>query len=66
MNTFANVLLEVAEYYPDVNMDIPRAEWRTKIIALTNNAISECNIDENTEDIDEVIRNYFSKEEELS
>jgi hypothetical protein len=65
-NVLAEVSLEVADYYPDLDNDFPRAEWRWKIIEKAITIISDCNITRDTEDIDELVVNYLSTEEALS
>lgn len=62
----ANVALEVAGYYPDTEAIATRAEWRNTVIALAKSIMTDCNIDSDTEDIDEVVVNYLSHAEALS
>ena len=62
----AEVALEVADYYPDKGFEIPRAEWRWKIVDKAIEIINAEFIDDATEDIDEIVQGYLSKEESLS
>lgn len=62
----AGVALEVADYYPDKDNDLSRAEWRWEIVKKALHIISELNITIETEDIDEIVQGYLSKEESLS
>lgn len=62
----AGVALEVAQHYPDTNMDIPRAEWRYMVISLAEKIIKDKHITSSTEDVDEVVTSYISQMESLS
>ena len=62
----AEAVLEVAWYMPDINGKISRAEWRWKVVEKALKIIEEKNITLYTEDLDEVISEYFSREQELS
>jgi hypothetical protein len=62
----AGVALEVAEYHPDTNNDIPRAEWAWNTIEKAIEIIKAEDITINTDDIDEVVRGYLAREEALS
>lgn len=62
----SEVALELAEYKPDVNTNIPRAEWRWGVIEKAIEIVRECNITRASEDIDEIVQNYLSNEEALS
>lgn len=65
----AGVALEVAEYYPDNaerQADMSRAEWSWFIVEKALKIVKELDITINTDDIDEVVRNYLSQEEALS
>jgi hypothetical protein len=65
----AGVALEVAEYYPDdekTQADMPRAEWRWNAIEKAMKIVRDLDITIDTEDIDEVVRSYLSREEALS
>ena len=62
----AEVTLEVADYYPDINNNCPRAEWRWRIVEKAITIVSECKITRDSEDIDEIVSNYLSQEEALS
>lgn len=62
----AGVVLEVAEYHPDIDLDVPRAEWRWNIVEKAIQIINDCNITLDTDDIDEIVMNYLSREEALS
>ena len=62
----AEVALEVADYYPDVDNNFPRAEWRWNTIEKAIEIINKCNLTRESEDLDEVVNNYLSKEEALS
>ena len=62
----AGVVLEVADYYPDIDNDIPRAEWRWNIVEKAMEIVRECDITISTDDIDELVMNYLCNEEALS
>ena len=62
----AGVVLEVADYYPDIDGDIPRAEWRWNMVEKAIAIVNDCGITLTTDDIDEIVRNYLSNEEALS
>ena len=62
----AGVVLEVANYYPDIDGDIPRAEWRWQIVEKAIKIVNECGVTIATDDIDEIVRNYLCNEEALS
>lgn len=64
----AEVALEVAEYMPDGERfkSIPRAEWRWHIMDKALEIVRECQITEDSEDLDEIVNNYLSHEEALS
>ena len=62
----AEVALEVADYYPDVEAKLPRAEWRHFVVDTAIRVIDETFIDDATDDIDEIVQNYLSNEESLS
>lgn len=65
----AGVALEVAEYYPDTaerQADMTRAEWSWFVIEKALQIVKDLDITINTEDIDEVVRNYLVQEEALS
>ncbi len=62
----AGVVLEVADYYPDIDFDMPRAEWRWNMVEKAMAIVRECNVTLATDDIDEIVRNYLSNEEALS
>jgi hypothetical protein len=62
----AEVALEVANYYPDCDMYQTRAMWRWHILDLAKIIIAELNLDEESEDLDELVENYFAQEESLS
>jgi hypothetical protein len=62
----ANVALEVAEYYPDIDNDIPRAEWRWNTLELAAEIIDARRLSRHTEDIDEIVQGYLSEKESLS
>jgi hypothetical protein len=61
----AGVVLEVAAYYPDIDLDIPRAEWRWNMVEKAIEIVKECDITIATEDIDELIHSYLSNQEAL-
>ena len=52
----ANITLEVAEYRPDFNTEIPRAQWRQETIEIASEIIRKFNITENTDDVDEIVQ----------
>lgn len=56
----AEVALEVANCHPDIDNDYPRAEWRWVTIMMAHDIIKDEKITEETEDIDELVQNYFS------
>lgn len=60
--TLAGVAIELAERFPDRNMDIPRAEWRWNVIELAIKIVREENITPETDDIDEVVARHLMKE----
>jgi len=62
----AEIALEVADYYPDINNSHPRAEWRWKTIDKAMEIIKACNLTEESEDVDETVTNYLSQQEALS
>lgn len=62
----AGVVLEVTEYYPDIDFDMPRAEWRLKMVEKAMAIIRDCNVTLETDDIDDIVINYLSNEEALS
>ena len=66
--TLAAVALEVGVYMPDDWKFVhrPRAEWRGEVIEKAIKIVNLCNITEESEDIDEIVTNYFSHEEALS
>ena len=62
----AGVVLEVADYRPDTDNDIDRAEWRWNTVQKAIEIVRECNITLDTDDIDAIVINYLSQEEALS
>jgi len=62
----AEVALEVASYYPDCDTYQTRAMWRWHIVDLAKKIIAELNLDEESEDLDELVTNYISHQESLS
>lgn len=64
--TLAEVSLEVAEFLPDIDSNIPRAEYRWNIVEKSIEIINACNITPDSEDIDEIVTNYLCQEEALS
>jgi hypothetical protein len=62
----AEVALEVANYYPDCDTYQTRAMWRWHILDLAKIIIAELKLDEESEDLDELVENYFAQEESLS
>lgn len=62
----AGVALEVASFLADDNMDITRAEWRNIVITQALRCIRECNITQETDDIDEVYVSWLAQEESYS
>jgi flagellin-specific chaperone FliS len=62
----AGVCLEVADYIPDKNNNITRAEWRSNTLNKAIEIIDALNITIDTDDIDEIVINYLSKKEALS
>lgn len=65
----AGVALEVAEYYPDTaerQEDMTRAEWSWFVVQKALEIVRELDITIETDDIDEVVRGYLSREEALS
>jgi hypothetical protein len=62
----AEVALEVAMYYPDCDKYQTRALWRWYILDLAKEIIAELNLDEESEDLDELVTNYISHQESLS
>ena len=54
----ANIVLEVAEYRPDLNTNIPRAEWREQTVAIAKDIIQKFNITSETTDVDEIVQNH--------
>ena len=58
----AEVALEVARFTPDhdkYQSTMPRAEWRWSIVDKAMEIISECGVDGDSEDLDEIVENYF-------
>lgn len=51
----AGLTLEMCAWLPDDNMDIPRAEWRDKVITQALKCMQERNITQETDDIDEEV-----------
>lgn len=64
--TLAEVVLEVAEFLPDIDNNIPRAEWRWDTVEKAIEIIKACNITPESEDIDEIVTNYLCQQEALS
>ena len=62
----AEVAIEVTQYYPDCDMYQTRAMWRWHVLDLAKKIITELNLDEESEDLDELVENYFAQEESLS
>lgn len=62
-HTLAEVALEVAEFYPDVEGVGTRAEWRHKIITISKHLMLDCKITEDTQDLDEIVVNYLTLRE---
>lgn len=62
----AGVALEVAAFLPDDNMNLTRAEWRDRVISQAMACIQQCNITQETDDIDEVYVNWLAVEESYS
>ena len=62
----AEVALEAANYYPDCDMYQTRAMWRWHVLDLAKKIIDELKLDEESEDLDEIVTNYFAQEESLS
>lgn len=58
----AEVAVEVAEYLPECEWNIPRAEWRHMIVDKAIKIIDKEFIDDATEDIDEIVQGYLRKE----
>lgn len=58
----AEIALEVARFTPDNNKSQstrPKAEWRWSVVDKAMEIISECGIDGDSEDLDEIVHNYF-------
>ena len=51
----AGLTLEMCAWLPDENMDIPRAEWRDKVIEQAARCMRERSITQETDDIDEEV-----------
>ena len=62
----AGVALEVAEHLPDTDFDLTRAEWRYMIVNKALEIIEAENITLDTDDVDEIVTGYLSREESLS
>lgn len=62
----AEVSLEVAMYYPDCDTYQTRAMWRWFVLDLAKKIIDELNLDEESEDLDEIVTNYLAQQEALS
>lgn len=62
----AEVALEVAQYYPDCDMYQTRAMWRWHVLDLAKKIIDELKLNEESEDLDETVENYFAQQESLS
>jgi len=62
----AEMALEVARFTPDDDKSQstrPRAEWRWSVVDKAMEIISECGVDGDSEDLDEIVHNYLCKEE---
>lgn len=62
----AGVALEVAECRPDIDNDIPRAEWAWNTIEKAIEIIKAEGVTIDTDDIDEVVRSYLNREKASS
>jgi len=63
----AEVALEVAQHRPDdAGAHKTRAEWRWHILELTKLIIDDEHITKDSEDLDEIVENWISREESLS
>jgi hypothetical protein len=62
----AEVALEVANYYPDCDMYHTRAMWRWSVLDWAKRIVTDLNLDEESEDLDEIVTNYFAQQESLS
>ena len=62
----AGIVLEVAEHMPDVNNDIPRAEWRRLVVETAIKVGRDRGITIATDDLDEEVSCYFAIENSYS
>jgi|APGre2960657373_1045057.scaffolds.fasta_scaffold180935_2 hypothetical protein len=64
--TYAQVCLALTSHYADTNMNIPRGDYIQSILNLGLHVMSELNITEDTEDLDEIIQDYvYTNKEKL-
>lgn len=63
--TLAEVALEVASNMPDIGFNCPRAEWRWSVVDLAIKIMQDENINDETEDLDEVVRAYIFRMDEM-
>ena len=63
----AEVALEVAHYKPDdAGQYKTRAEWRWHMLDLAKHIIVDEHLTKDSEDLDELVELWFSREESLS
>lgn len=62
--TYAQVCLELSKYYQDINSNIPRGDYIQSILNLGVHVMSELDITQDTEDLDEVIENWVNTNKE--
>jgi hypothetical protein len=64
--TIAEVALEVADYRIDWDTSMNRAEWRWMVVEKAIEIVQACNLTRDSEDIDETVLDYLTKESEGS
>jgi len=62
----AEVALEVAQYRPDDGKIPTRAQWRWATLDLAELIIADEKITKESEDLDEIVGNWFAREDGLS
>ena len=51
----AGIAVEVAERMPDIDYDIPRAEWRWNVVEKAIKIVNDYGITDQTDDVDEIV-----------